>query len=527
MTKRHFLYRIICIVLIAVIMLSIPDSFLSEETDVEASTASTSKKEKTNSKKTSVATSGSISLDEGESDKFIPETLKKVNSFDYYSDSISTITDKAYTQKEIRELISKYGTYLGNPGMSDELYKETMEAQWTDFTDYTHEYVPTELDLNKKYTYNELVNFMRNLSRLDGVYMYRIGETSSGRPMYALEVDIASKKNKDTVILTGTIHARETAGCEFILKQLSELLQDTSNKAQKVLKQTRFVTVPCVNPDGRDGVCFSTKKYTYKDDQLWKATSSGTDLNRNFPGLSWGQLLKGYEISDYISDSPKKLYYPGDYAGSAPETRAMMKFLYHYIVVEQAALLVDYHMQGRIMYAGKPWSSTEQSERCESLAKSISKTLNVGHVNEKYVYWPEEEEYGLNGVGSTLTDYACAIAYGAKFSRGYGFCVYCTAKKEFPLISIPRRDKTKKNLLPEANPFFATFSFEIGWGSSSLGYDKTAREKMAKEYTSFHFDKVLYNLSTLVHQQVTDIANLPKTNDINTITSATIKSGKK
>lgn len=509
--------KIISLVLLVILLVVQPGSSLLVGPGPENVSASeTMKTKKSKSGTTSVATGGGITAATQGTEAFVPETLKKVNSFDYYNDSISTLSDKRYSPQEIGELIADYGTFIGAPGMSDKLYRKAMEQEWTDLTDYKHAYSKTTLDLSKKYTYNDLAFIMKKLSRIDGVYMYRIGESTNGRDMYALEVDIPTKKKtaKDTIVLTGTIHARETAGCEFILKQLIELLESGSTEARKVLERTRFVAVPCVNPDGRDGVCFDTENYTYSNNELWKATSSGTDLNRNFPGLAWGQLKEGVKKSDYISNSPKKLYYPGPYAGSAPETRAMMKFLYHYVVVEKAGLLVDYHMQGRVLYAGKPWASSAQIQRCEDYATSICKTLNVGHTKEKYVLWPEVDEYSLNATGSTLTDYACSIAYGSKFSRGYGFNVYCTARKEFPLITIPRMDKCKKKLIPEANPLFATFSFEIGWGSKSLGYSSTARELMAKEYTSFHFDKVLYKLSSLVHKKANELKALPPTDSL-------------
>ena len=42
---------------------------------------------------------------------------------------------------------------------------------------------------------------------------------------------------------------------------------------------------------------------------------------------------------------------------------------------------------------------------------------------------------------------------------------------------------------------FACMTFEIGYGKSYLGYGSDVREKLAKEYDSYHFDQVLYCLS--------------------------------
>ncbi|MCR5830090.1 MAG: hypothetical protein K6F93_07085 [Lachnospiraceae bacterium] len=437
-----------------------------------------------------------------ESEVFETETLKVVNHFDYYADSVSNLSDTPLTSQEIASSFGRFGSYIGNPGMPDSLYKEAMDQKWEDVTDRKNTYTPVDFNIEERYTYKSIVNIMRQLSRIDGVNMYKIGKTTLGQPMYAIEIDIPSKKEKDTVILTGTIHARETAGCTYIVKELVDLLNDSSKKAKAVLARTRFVAVPCVNPDGRDGVCFYPEKYTYKSKELLKATVNGTDINRNFPGLSWGQIAKGYEKSKYISDTPNKLYYPGPYAGSAPETRAMMKFLYHYIVLEKAAIHIDYHQQGRISYVSKPWVLAEQRERSEEAAKHFVSIFNEGQKKSsknKYTTVKESEEYGLNGVGSTMTDYSCAIAYGAKYSRAYGFSVYCSSKREYPLIKIPRMDKNKITLLEAPNEAFITFTLEIGWGSGSLGYSAKARSAIASEYKTFHYDKFLYELSSYVY----------------------------
>ncbi len=470
------------------------DSIVSENAEKSKKTQKSKDSDDSNSSSESDISVGSDDSEE----VFETETLKMINHFDYYADSVSTLSAKAMTSKAISKAIAQYGTFMGTPGMSDSLYREAMEQKWEDATDRTHKYETISFNLKDRYTYNSIVEIMRKLSRKEGINLYKIGKSSQGRTMYALEIDIPSDEKKDTVIITGTIHARETAGTTYIIKELVDLLQNKSDKAKETLKRTRFIAVPCVNPDGRDGVCFNQEAYSYSNGDLWKATYGGTDINRNFPGLSWGQLAKGYEKSKFISTSPKKLYYPGPSAGSAPETRAMMKLLYHYIVIEKAAIMIDYHQQGRIMYVEKPWTPRAQQERCSDAAKFFQEILNEGQKKSsknKYTTVKEDKEYGLNGVGSTMTDYACSIANGSKFSRAYGFNVYCSREEEYPLIMIPRLGKTKKKLLTAPNPDFITFTFEIGWGSKALGYSDKARSLIAEEYKTYHFDKILYELS--------------------------------
>lgn len=427
-------------------------------------------------------------------DSLIPATLEEVNSFDFLTDSCTGLSTRELSTAEITKKLASYGTFTGG-GMPYSEYSEAMEQEWTDCTVYGKTPSAVKVDINTAYKYSDLVNIMESLSQYEGVYLYDIGDTYEGRDMYALEVDIPSDCSKNTIVLTGSIHAREIAGSVYILKEIADLLSADTKEAKAVLEQTRFLICACCNPDGREGVAFNTSKYTYNDGQLWKAAANGTDLNRNFPGVSCGQILKGNRKSSYISSSSAKIYYPGDYLGCNPETKALMKFIYYGVAVEQASLLIDYHQQGRISYAGKPWQTTAQELRCKTLAKDVFTVINQGN-KSTYTYVPEESSYGLDGVGSTLTDYACSIATGAKYSPAYGFCVYTNGSAEYPLIMLKDLDSTKINI-EEVNPSFATMTFEIGSGRSYLGYSADTRKKLAEEYEKYNFDKVLYKLAEL------------------------------
>ena len=193
------------------------------------------------------------------------------------------------------------------------------------------------------------------------------------------------------------------------------------------------------------------------------------------------------------SYSPDKLYYIGDYAGSLPETKALMRFLYYYIAVEKASVLVDWHQQGGIAYAGKDWCPSRMDEGCANLAKAVFKPMNEGNDYKYYKYEEESHSYGVQGTGSTLTDFACAVAWGAKFSPHYGFCVYEIDGKEVPLISLYKRSGNE-GIVCE-NPDFIEMCFEIGPGRQYLGYSKNTRVLLSKEYDNYRFGKVPYYIS--------------------------------
>ncbi len=430
------------------------------------------------------------------------KTLKDANELDFVALSTTGIEGEQMSLKELQnDTAAKGGKFVGEAtGMPFDEYKEAMEYKWTDCTQYNKKIKNVSLDIAKSYTYDKLVSMMKTFSRNDGVWLYKIGSTVQGRDMYMLEIDINPSVEKETIVLTGNVHARETAGTMYILKTLFDLVQADTKESKEFLSKYRIAAVPCVNPDGREGVAFDTANYTYSDGQLWKATSNGTDLNRNFPGLSWCQVKKSSDATDYRAYNSKKIYYIGDYAGSCPETKAMMKFLYYFIAVEKATVLIDYHQQGAISYAGKPWDKQVHQDACKNLSNAMFKEMNKGN-SHNYYWLGETSTYGLEGTGSTLTDYACSIAYGAKFSPTYGFCVYTDGKNEYTLLDIPRMDKNTKKLIGEENSEFATMTFEIGYGRQYLGYSEKTRKLLAQEYENYHFGNVPYILANYLESK--------------------------
>ncbi len=425
-------------------------------------------------------------------------TVKAANSQDYSQTLISS--GSLLTDQQINDLIKNYGSYYKTPGMSEKDYLEAMSYQWENVTPKKDDSVRVSFDLTKRYTYRSLVSLQKNFAKYDGVSLFKIGTSTAGKAMYALEVDLTDcdPQDKHTVLLTGQVHARETAGPAYILKELTDIVnsyRDGQQTAIDALSKVRFVAVVCVNPDGHDGIGWDTDKWTYKDGQLWKATSNGTDLNRNFPGLSWMMIKKGIRQTPYRADTPDKLYYWGDSAGSCSETKAMMKFYQYYIGVEGAEILIDYHQQGRITYAGKGYAPEHNNDLSERLRKACYQTQMQGNLGKHYAYdyGDNTEDYGLNGTGSTNTDYAWAVAMGTLFSTRYGFSVYVdTTGAEYPLVMCPEYDKIPYDILKMRSPEFRTLSWEIGYGRDYLGYSKNTLKLLEKEYYDYGFDKMLY-----------------------------------
>jgi hypothetical protein len=282
-------------------------------------------------------------------------------------------------------------------------------------------------------------------------------------------------------MMTGQIHAREFAGGTFIVKELVDLVQkaQTDPKTMAILKKNKYVAVPIINVDGREAIIDAPSKWTTSGGELWKAYTNGTDGGRNFPGLQWGQVLKGSSLRPTIA------------------TKAMMKWLYHYTIAEKASLYVDMHQQGSIVYAGKTWQTKKQAQASLDLRTGVINVINKGITNRKYSRVYEDGLYGMRGEGSSLTDYAITLSVGAKFSPAYGFSVFTDGKKEYPLMQIQDLDTTKTKLNAAASNL-AAITLEIGSGRKYLGNSSETRRLLANEYNYYNFDKLLEELPKIV-----------------------------
>lgn len=417
-------------------------------------------------------------------------TLEVMSNYDYVGESVTGISSKKVSVSTLQSRVKKYGKLYGT-GMPYKEYVAAMSREWIDATEYDKEPVKISVDLTKTMDYNAYVSVLKRLSRYEGVYIYKIGKSTEGRDLYAIEIDIPSKYKKEVFMLSGNIHAREFAGGTFIVKQFVDLVQkaQTNEDTMELLKKYKYVAVPIVNVDGREALITEPKKWSLRDGSLWKAYTNGTDGGRNFPGLQWGQVGVGYSFRSITAKKPGYANYPGEYGGSNKETKALMKWLYHYTIVEQAKFYVDMHQQGSIIYAGKKWQTQKQEQRCLDLRSDILSVLNKGNTKRKYNR-VSGSSYGLQGQGSTLADYALSLAVGSKFSPAYGFHAFVDNNREYILMEIKdigyNRIKIK-----EANKKFAALTLEIGYGRSYLGNSASTRKLLANEYKNYNFDKML------------------------------------
>lgn len=393
--------------------------------------------------------------------------------------------------------LSKYGKF-NIAGMTNENYNDAMTKKWVEVIP---EGAPVDMniDINKAYTYVEMENIMLNLAKYEGVSLYKIGQTSKGRNLYSLNIDFGSDlnlidgeitaseniKNKEVLLCTGQIHGCEFAGSVYILKQFNDLIKkaQTDIYTKALLQNVIYVSIPCVNPDGRE-ISKETQSTTKK------SNANGVDLNRNFPAMNAGQLNVGVKKNTTIKSAPCNGHFPGYTLGSELETQAAMKWLNFFVPISNS--LIDYHQQGGGTYSKKGWDAQTNQTRYVTYANIIHAYLNNGAKGSLYSIFKEPYN-GLDGIGGTITDYAASVAMGQQWSSKYGRMVLKdTEGNDIPLMVYKYLDNPNyiKYYVP-ANTEFVTSTLEIVKNKASLGYGATARNLIAKEYANYNFAGLL------------------------------------
>lgn len=158
------------------------------------------------------------------------------------------------------------------------------------------------------------------------VEVREIGQSLEGRPIYAVKITDEGVSAQKVVFFTQFgIHARELVSPEMAVRLAEHLVASrNSTEMAGMLASTEVWLVPIVNPDGRAIV--------EQNEWLWRKNTrdfgctrhdidrhNGVDLNRNHTSLDWG--------TQGVSDNPCDETYPGESAGSEPETVVIEQFV--------------------------------------------------------------------------------------------------------------------------------------------------------------------------------------------------------
>ena len=202
--------------------------------------------------------------------------------------------------------------------------------------------------------YRTLAQFNQELTRLAKAYPTLVkpltlpNRSVLGKPVRGIEITTNAKRvadGKPIFLMVGAHHAREWPSAEHTLEFAYDLLKNykSSPRASKIVRGSRTVIVPVVNPDGYDVSRsavprgdFTTFDYEMKRKNCAVTADTpaqyqsgpcannqagrlrGVDLNRNYPGF-WGG---GGASPTWSGDT-----FRGDGPGSEPETDNLRKFI--------------------------------------------------------------------------------------------------------------------------------------------------------------------------------------------------------
>lgn len=375
---------------------------------------------------------------------------------------------------KINKTYKKIGSMTA-AGMKPEDYDKAMSAEW-EVLNTPGEPEDLNIDLTDKMGYKTIKKYILNLDRYEGVEVSVIGRSEQARNIYMVKVDLVNEQkpayDKPVIMLTGSVHAREFAGADYMIKFLNDTIKKAGEDAytRTLLENVTIVAVPFVNPDGRDRILSG-------GDEDRKSNANGVDLNRAMPSVNAGQLAADVELYEDFSSKPGLDFFAGYHLGSESETQALIKWFNYY--VPRAYLYIDLHQMGGITYYNKGFVTRESDSLSKDFAIRTNELLLGG-----YPLKQESLVYGFNGNGGTLTDYARSVSEGLIYSYTLGRMVMDLGGIESPLISFRDIDDQIQYYDP-VNKNFRSICIEIGRKQNSLGSGRRARENRKNEYDTF------------------------------------------
>lgn len=222
-----------------------------------------------------------------------------------------------------------------------------------------------------------------------------IGKSVMGRDILSLKLGRGAKQ----LFYNASHHANEWITTNVLLYFLEEYAFSVANgknlfrqSAQTLFENSTLFLVPMVNPDGVDLATgwlnsgeFYNKAVRISEDfpeipfpTGWKANIVGTDLNLNYPAL-WERAKQiKYSLG---FDRPAPRDFVGSSPLSAPESTAVAEFTR----MNDFALTLSYHTQGKIIYWKFADYEVEDAEKIVKLYEAVSGyTAEVTPENSAY-----------------------------------------------------------------------------------------------------------------------------------------------
>ena len=241
----------------------------------------------------------------------------------------------------------------------------------------------------------------------DLISSFSIGKSVEGRDIMGVRLG----RGGTEIILTGATHASEYFTSDYLMYIVDryavgycedERAVDISYR--EILDKVTFLVIPMINPDGvniamhgpdaaKDPEKIKSMSLADGGYEEWKCNANGVDINRNYP-YNW--------IPEYASeDAPASKYYPGPYAGSEPETQAVMAFFRK----TDYALHMDFHIYGEVIF----WKDNGEYRRQEILEPLIEMLYEV-------TGYEDAGEIDIEEFGGFLENWACNTLHKPGFT---------------------------------------------------------------------------------------------------------------
>jgi g-D-glutamyl-meso-diaminopimelate peptidase len=222
------------------------------------------------------------------------------------------------------------------------------------------------------YTYENLTNDVTELSKLENVEVFSIGQSEYGRELYAVKIG----KGELNTVIVGTAHAREWMNSVLTI-EMAKAYADAYNNygyigwynVRELLDWCSITFIPMQNPDGvalqQQGLAAFTPEQQEEIKKLgnsmyykkWKANARGVDLNRQ-QNINWYSDRTNVPYPSYQN-----------HKGWAPEQAMETTALLKHIREVKPKALISYHSAGQIV----DWKEFNRDiNRDYNLAKKVS-----------------------------------------------------------------------------------------------------------------------------------------------------------
>ena len=307
-------------------------------------------------------------------------------------------------------------------GMDESDFKSVLATKYTLVEPKKYSYI--NYDFEEIMDYSDLEKLYSEIGNSTIAETNIIGSSVDGRNIYGITIGSGDK----VIFLDANIHAAEVSTTLVLTKFLVDIVNEYeigNEEVKEALKGVKIAAIPCINPDGYEIYNFGVESLRNKD--LWvyqkkdkidfsviKSNANGVDLNRNFPTQNVGLYYKEYSLIKNTSKEKttnSKKYFNGYSAGSEPEIKAAMSFMIkHY---RDTYAYINFHSQGRVLYAGKPNLTKKFNTMSNKFGKFISSYTGYR------VHGLSSEEVGQGNDGSA-TDFMAELANGFVFSSKTG-----------------------------------------------------------------------------------------------------------